>query len=191
MLKKPKIDMISILGENDAIKDGHFELPCGLHIQSYVDTSAVMQYPSLAGKIAAAMADLFDKKIDVVLAATAENSIIAQEVARVKQARAVYAVMEDGIMKLKGAMTLNPGENVLIVDNVTMTGRKVKEAAAMVEMLKANTIGIAVIVDRSSCGADYGIPLRSLLSYPLDTYEPEHCPMCKAGTKLTRTGEKI
>jgi orotate phosphoribosyltransferase len=104
MLKKRNIDIISILGENDAITDGHFELPCGLHIQSYVDTTVVMQYPSVASRIAASLADLFDKKPDVVLAPTAENSILAQEVARVKNARSVFAVIENGVMKLKGSM---------------------------------------------------------------------------------------
>jgi orotate phosphoribosyltransferase len=190
MIKKPKIDIISILGENDAIKDGHFELPCGLHIQSYVDTSVIMQYPSIASKIAKAMADLFDKKIDVVFSATVENAIIAQEVARVKNARAIFAITEDGTMKLKGGMVIRPKENVLIVDNVTMTGRKVKEAVSLVRLLNANAVGVAVIVDRSSSGAIGNLPLRSLLSYPLDTYEPAKCPMCKTKTNLTRIGEK-
>ena len=188
-MRKPKFDIISILGETEAIKDGHFELPCGLHIQSYVDTSVIMQYPSMAAKIAKALADLFDKKVDVVFSATVENSIIAQEVARVKNARAVFAITEDGTMKLKGGMTIRPKENVLIVDNVTMTGRKVGEAAKLAFVLGANPIGVAVIVDRSDTGAIGHLPVRSLLSYPLDTYEPENCPMCKAKTKLTKAGK--
>lgn len=190
MLKKPKIDIVSILGENAAVSDGHFELPCGLHIQSYVDTSVIMQYPSIAAKVARALADLFDKKIDVVFSATAENSIIAQEVARVKNARSIFAITEDGVMKLKGGMTIRPGENVLIVDNVTMTGRKVREAANLVGLLSAHAVGVAVIVDRSEGGAIGNLPLRSLLSYPLDTYKPEDCPMCKAKTKLNKAGRK-
>jgi orotate phosphoribosyltransferase len=189
MPRKPKIDIISILGENAAVSDGHFELPCGLHIQSYVDTSVIMQYPSIASKIARALADLFDKKIDVVFSATAENSIIAQEVARVKRARSIFAIMENGVMKLKGGMTIRPSENVLIVDNVTMTGRKVKEAAGLVKLLNANPVGVAVIVDRSSGGAIGNLPLRSLLSYPLDTYHSDDCPLCKAGVKLTKAGQ--
>ena len=188
-MKKPKLDIISILGETAAIKDGHFELPCGLHIQSYVDTSVIMQYPSMAAKIAKALAGLFDKKADVVFSATVENSIIAQEVARVNGARAVFAITEDGIMKLKGGMTIRPKENVLIVDNVTMTGRKVGEAARLTIALGANPIGVAVIIDRSDSGAVNNLPLRSLLSYPLDTYEPHNCPMCKAKTKLTKAGK--
>ncbi|MDR0645647.1 MAG: hypothetical protein LBG46_01255 [Elusimicrobiota bacterium] len=185
-MKKAKLDIISILGENDAIKDGHFELPCGLHIQSYVNTSLIMQYPSLAAKVAAALADLFNKKVDVVFAATVENAIIAQEVARVKKARAVFAITENNIMKLKGGMVIRQRENVLVVDNVTMTGRKVREATALAALFGANIVGIAVIVDRSESGSIGNFPLRSLLSYPLDTYEPENCPMCKAKIKLTK-----
>lgn len=190
MLRKPKIDIISVLEENEAFIDGHFELPGGLHIQNYVDTAAVMQYPNLAAKIGAALADLFEGPVDAVFSPTPENSILAQEVARVKNARAVFATEAGGTMQLKGVMKINPGENVLIVDNVTMTCRKVREAASLIKMLKANVVGAAVIVDRSTTGAVGNIALRSLLSYPLDSYEPEDCPMCKAGVNLTKKGTK-
>lgn len=190
MLRKPKIDIISVLEENEAFIDGHFELPGGLHIQNYVDTAAVMQYPNLAAKIGAALADLFEGPVDAVFSPTPENSILAQEVARVKNARAVFATDADGTMQLKGVMKINPGENVLIVDNVTMTCRKVREAASLIKMLKANVVGAAVIVDRSTTGAVGNIALRSLLSYPLDSYKPEDCPMCKAGVNLTKKGAK-
>lgn len=190
MLRKPKIDIVSILEENDAFIDGHFELPGGLHIQNYVDTAAVMQYPNLAAKIGAALADLFEGPVDAVFSPTPENSILAQEVARAKNARAIYATYHSGSMQLKGVMRINPGENILIVDNVTMACRKVREAAALIKMLKANVIGAAVIVDRSTTGAVGNIALRSLLSYPLDSYNPEDCPMCKAGVVLTKKGVK-
>lgn len=190
MLRKPKIDIISVLEENEAFIDGHFELPGGLHIQNYVDTAAVMQYPNLAAKIGAALADLFEGPVDAVFSPTPENSILAQEVARVKNARAVFATEAGGTMQLKGVMKINPGENVLIVDNVTMTCRKVREAASLIKMLKANVVGAAVIVDRSTMGAVGNMALRSLLSYPLDSYKPEDCPMCKAGVNLTKKGTK-
>lgn len=188
MLRKPKIDIISVLEEHEAFIDGHFELPCGLHVQSYIDTSAVMQYPNVAAKIGAALADLFEEKIDAVFAPTPENSNIAQEVARIKKARAIFATNEGGSMQLKGSMKINSGENILIVDNVTMTCRKVREAVSLIQMLKANPVGIAVIVDRSITGAVGKIPLRSLLCYPLDTFEPAECPMCKAGAELIKKG---
>lgn len=189
MLRKPKINIISLLGEYEALQDGHFALPCGLHIQSYVDTTVLMQYPSIAAKIGEALAELFDKKIDVVFSPTAENSIIAQEVARVKKARAIFATDDGGVMKIKGSMAIKEGEQVLIVDNVMMTGKKVQEACALVTMLKAHTAGIAVIVDRSQQGATDNIPLRALLTYPLDTYTQENCPMCAANIPLIRKGE--
>ena len=189
-MRKPKFDIISILGETAAIKDGHFELPCGLHIQSYVDTSVIMQYPSMAAKIAKALADLFDKKIDVVFSATVENSIIAQEVARVKNARAVFAITEDGVMKLKGGMTIRPKENVLIVDNVTMTGRKVGEAAKLAFVLGANPIGVAAIVDRSGGTADFGVRFESIYRAVITSYSEDDCPLCEQGIPVVKPGSR-
>lgn len=190
-MRKQKIDMMSILQENEAIIDGHFELPNGLHIQSYIDTDVLFQYPGLTTKIAQALADLFDRPIDVVLAPTAHNAIIAQEVARVKGARALSAHYVNGKMRLKGNVKIEPGQKVLIVDNVSMTGRTSRQAANLVAMLQADTIGIAVIVDRSDCGVVDNIPLRSLLNYPLQTYYAGDCPMCKEGLPLRKQGEDL
>ncbi len=190
MLKKPQIDIAAILQECEAFIDGHFELAGGRHVQSYVDTAMAMQYPSIASKIAKALMALFDKKIDAVLSPTAENSILAQEVARVAGCRSLFASDEDGVMKLRGATTINPKESVLIVDNVTMSGRKVEEAVSLVKMLKGNVVGVAVIVDRSSAAPKSGVPLRALLHYPLDTYAAEDCPLCKAGVELKRKGKQ-
>ena len=190
-MRKQKIDMMSILQENEAIIEGHFELPNSLHIQNYIDTDVLFQYPGLTTKIAQGLADLFDKKIDVVLAPTAHNAIIAQEVARIKGARALTAICVNGKMRLKGHVKIEPGQKVLIVDNVSMTGRTSRQAAALVAMHQADTIGIAVIVDRSDSGAVDNIPLRSLLNYPLQTYYAGDCPMCKEGLTLKKTGEDL
>lgn len=185
-MRKQKLDMMSILQENEAIIEGHFELPNGLHIQNYVDTDVLFQYPGLTTKIAQALADLFDKQIDVVLAPTAQNAIIAQEVARVKGARALSAYFSNGKMRLKGHVKIEPGQKVLIVDNVSMTGRTSRQAASLITMMNANAVGIAVIVDRSDSGAVDNIPLRSLLNYPLQTYYAGDCPMCKEGLPLKK-----
>ena len=185
-MRKQKLDMMSILQENEAIIEGHFELPNGLHIQNYVDTDVLFQYPGLTTKIAQALADLFDKQIDVVLAPTAQNAIIAQEVARVKGARALSAYFSNGKMRLKGHVKIEPGQKVLIVDNVSMTGRTSRQAASLITMMNASAVGIAVIVDRSDSGAVDNIPLRSLLNYPLQTYYAGDCPMCKEGLPLKK-----
>ena len=190
-MKKQKIDMMSILQENEAIIEGHFELPNGLHIQNYIDTDVLFQYPGLTTKIAQGLADLFERPIDVVLAPTAHNAIIAQEVARVRGARALSAYYANGTMRLKGHVKIEPGQKVLIVDNVSMTGRTSRQAASLITMLKAVPVGIAVIVDRSESGAVDNIPLRSLLNYPLQTYYAGDCPMCKEGLTLKKTGEDL
>ena len=173
----------------EQLKD--FELPNGLHIQNYIDTDVLFQYPGLTTKIAQGLADLFERKIDVVLAPTAHNAIIAQEVARVKGARALTAINVNGKMRLKGHVKIEPNQKVLIVDNVSMTGRTSRQAAALIKMLQADPIGIAVIVDRSDSGAVDNIPLRSLLNYPLQTYYAGDCPMCKEGLSLKTPGEDL
>lgn len=190
MLKKTDLDIMSILQENDAIIDGHFELPNGKHVQSYIDTDIVIQYPSLSTKIATALAGLFDKKIDVVFSPSSENAILAGEVARIKNARAICATQENGRMALKDSLIIRPNETVLIVDNVMMTGRKIMQAMQLLTPLHVHILGVAVIVDRSNGVTLENTPLRALLTYPLDIYEKEDCPMCKDNFPLIKKGVK-
>lgn len=100
-------------------------------------------------KIAGALSDKFTKPADVVMALTPSDSVLAQEVARAR-VRAIFASRDDnGEMVLKHNFTVKEGENVLIVDDVAVSGRKINKAIDLVGKLGGNVIGVGVIVDRS------------------------------------------
>jgi orotate phosphoribosyltransferase len=68
-----------------------------------------------------------------------------------------------------------------------MTGRKINQTLQILQRYHANIIGVAVLVDRSN-GLNLAfenVPLRALLTYPLDLYEPDSCPMCKQNMPFT------
>ena len=60
-MPKSKFDIIGVLQEHGAILDGHFQLPSGFHSQTYIQTSIVLQYPTIAQKIAKEMAEKFSQ----------------------------------------------------------------------------------------------------------------------------------
>ena len=111
---------------------------------------------------------------------------MAQEVARARGVRAIFASRDDnGEMVLKHNFTVKEGENVLIVDDVAVSGRKINKAIDLVGKLGGNVIGVGVIVDRSMGYLPLSVPLRSLLSYPMQTFTAKECPLCAAKLPIT------
>jgi orotate phosphoribosyltransferase len=182
------LDIVGILQEHGAILNGHFQLPSGFHSQSYVQTSLVMQYPHIANRIAKAMASKFPQDIDVVFAPTVQTHVVAQEVARVKKARAIYADKTGGVMTLKRSFHMRQDERVLVVDDVITTGNLTASAVALAQRFGAKVVGVVAVVDRSTEGLPLRVPVRALISYPLQVYTPEKCPLCAQKVPLARPG---
>lgn len=185
-MPRNNLDVLCLLQEHGAIMEGHFVMPSGFHSQSYIQTSLLLQHPHLAQRIAQALSDKFSQKADVILALEPSNSVLAQEVARVRGARAIFASRnEQGQMVLKHNFVLKPGERVLVVDDVTVGGRKLAQAIELAQKMGAHVFGVAVIVDRSMGYLPLTIPLRALLSYPMETFTAKECPLCAAKIPFT------
>ena len=185
-MPRNNLDVLCLLQEHGAIMEGHFVMPSGFHSQSYIQTSLLLQHPHLAQRIAQALSDKFSQKADVILALEPSNSVLAQEVARVRGARAIFASRNDqGQMVLKHNFVLKPGERVLVVDDVAVGGRKLAQAIELAQSLGAHVFGVAVIVDRSMGYLPLTIPLRALLSYPMETFAAKECPLCAAKIPFT------
>ena len=185
-MPRNNLDVLCLLQEHGAIMEGHFVMPSGFHSQSYIQTSLLLQHPHLAQRIAQALSDKFSQKADVILALEPSNSVLAQEVARVRGARAIFASRnEQGQMVLKHNFVLKPGERVLVVDDVTVGGRKLAQAIELAQGLGAHVFGVAVIVDLSMGYLPLTIPLRALLSYPMETFTAKECPLCAAKIPFT------
>lgn len=190
-MPKNNIDVLCLLQEHGAFVEGHFEMPSGFHSQTYIQTSLLMQHPHLAQRIAGALSGKFTKKADVILALTPSDSVLAQEVARVRGVRAIFAsrATDSEEMILKHNFLIKEGEKVLIVDDVAVSGRKINRAIDLVNRYKGEVIGVGVIVDRSMGYLPLTVPLRSLLSYPMQTFCAKECPLCAAKIPFTQIEE--
>ena len=189
-MQKNNIDVLCLLQEHGAILEGHFVMPSGFHSQTYIQTSLLMQHPHLAQRIAGALSDKFTKRVDVIMALTPSDSVLAQEVARVRGARAIFASRgEDGNMILKHNFMIKEGEQVLIVDDVAVSGRKINKAIELVSKLGGEVVGVGVIVDRSMGYLPLSVPLRALLSYPMQTFTAKECPLCAAKIPVNQLEE--
>jgi len=191
MSKLGKFDVVGLLQEHGAILNGHFQLPSGFHTQTYIQTSLVMQYPNLAQKVAKEMASKFAQEINVVISPSVGSMSIGQEIARVKKARSIFTERINGVMVLKRDFKIAEGERALIVDDVLNTGRLCSEAINLARGYGAKVIGVVAIVDRSTSDLSMNVPVRGLISYPLQLFTPDNCPLCKQKMPLTIPGSTV
>jgi len=127
--------------------------------------------------------------IQVVAGPTTGGIILAFEVARQLRVRGIFAE-KDGTAgrTFRRGLTINPGERVLIVDDILTTGGSIREVIAAVTKQGGIIVGIGVLVDRSETDVDLGVPLFSCYRSITQTYKPANCPLCAAKIPLVKPG---
>jgi orotate phosphoribosyltransferase len=173
-----------------AILKGHFLLTSGLHSPVYWEKFKVLQSPPHTEQLCRMIADHFrDQKIDVVAGPTTGGITLAFETAKQLGVRGIFAEkMGEKERAFKRGFNIEPGERVLIVDDILTTGGSIRQTIDAVKKLGGNIIGIGVMVDRSEQEMDFGVPLFSCLRAETITYPPEDCPLCRAKIPLVRPG---
>jgi orotate phosphoribosyltransferase len=177
----------AIFQKSGALLKGHFLLTSGLHSPVYWEKFRVLQFPGYTEQLCRMIADHFrHENVQVVAGPTTGGIILAFEVARQLGVRGIFAEKEGEERSFRRGFTIEPGERVLIVDDILTTGSSIREVIAAVKKLGGNIIGIGVLVDRSEQAADFGFPMFSCHRATTVTYRPEDCPLCAARVPLTK-----
>lgn len=173
-----------------AIQKGHFLLTSGLHSPVYWEKFKVLQYPEYTQQLCKLIAEHFrQQEIGVVAAPTTGGIILAFEVARQLRVRGIFAErISEKERAFRRGFSIEPGERVLIVDDILTTGKSIREVITAVTKLGGEIVGIGVLVDRSEQSVDFGFPLFSCLRVETVAYSPEECPLCAARIPLVRPG---
>ena len=186
--------VLNMLKTTGAVLDGHFLLTSGLHSPHYVEKFNVLQHPKLTEKLCRAMADKFEEnfpneKIETVVGPVTGGILLAHEVGKALDTRAIFTERVDGKMTFRRGFSLHEGEKVLIVEDIVTTGGSIKEVIDVVKSYNAIPVAVSMLVDRSGGKADFGdVPATALLHMNVETFEPENCPLCKKGVPLTKRG---
>jgi len=174
-----------------ALLDGHFRLTSGLHSAGYLQCALVLQHPREAEACGAALAEsLRALDVQAVLSPALGGIVIGQEVGRALGVRAIFAERQDGRLMLRRGFALQPGERVLVVEDVVTTGGSTREAIEVAREAGAEVVGAAAIIARSGGAQGLGVPFHALASISVPTYPPESCPLCQAGLPLVKPGSR-
>jgi len=180
-----------IFREAGAFREGHFVLASGKHSSRYLEKFQVLQWPVRTAMLCADIAEWARSLAPRTVAGpTTGGIILAHEVARQLELRAVYAERTLGARgrEFRRGFELGSGERVLVVDDILTTGGSVQETVDAVRSGGAQVVGAAVLVDRSGGAATIDVPLHALWTVDMPTYAPADCPQCVAGVPLTKPG---
>ena len=127
---------------------------------------------------------------DTIVGPTTGGIIIAYDVARYLGLESIYAEAGETSRVFRRGFSLEPGQKVVIVDDILTTGRSLREVIELVASYQANVVGLGVLLDRSGGGASFDHPLTALATVAADSWTPEDCPMCGRGEALTQRGSR-
>jgi orotate phosphoribosyltransferase len=184
-------EVLDIYRKTGALLTGHFLLSSGLHSEQYLQSALVLQQPEIATKLCAALAEHFKgSNIQAVIAPALGGVFVSHETARALGVRAIFAERVNGELTLRRGFTINPGERVLVVEDVITTGKSTKETIEVVKQAGGVAVAAASLVDRSGGKAELGVPYRSLVTLNVPTYAADSCPLCKAGSTAIKPGSR-
>ncbi len=172
-------EVIRLLEKTGALKTGHFVLSSGLHSDRYCQCAALFEHPSDARRVAELMADRLrtDVPCDVVLAPALGGVLWGYELARQLGVRSLFAERKPGEpFSLRRGFRIEPGQRVLLAEDVVTTGGSVMELVPLVEQLGAEVAGFAVIVDRSKGAFKPPAPLHALAQLEFETWPEDQLP---------------
>ena len=177
-----------------ALLEGHFLLSSGRHSAHYLQCARVLMDPLRAAKLASAVAALIPrelrKELTKVVSPAMGGVIIGHEMGRALGLEAMFVERPTGTFELRRGFTLEPGDKVLMVEDVVTTGLSGREAIRAIEETGAEVIAAAALVDRSAGAADMGVPFFPLIAINFPTYAPDELPPELAASEAIKPGSR-
>ncbi len=177
-----------------ALLEGHFLLSSGRHSAHYLQCARVLMNPERAARLAIAIAASLPrdlrKDIQKVVSPAMGGVIIGHEMGRALDVDAVFVERPTGTFELRRGFSVEPGEKILLVEDVVTTGLSSREAIASVEAEGGKVIAAAALIDRSAGTVDLGVPFYPLIELNFPTYAPDELPPELAGTPAIKPGSR-
>ena len=174
--------VLQIFKEAGVLLEGHFRLTSGRHSAQYLQCAKLFRNPRYSEELCGALAKKFaDAGVEIVIGPAMGAVQMAYEVSRALGCENFFAEREDGAMTLRRGFAIQPGQKVLVVEDVITTGGSVREVLELVKQAGGVPVGVGSMVDRTGGKIDFGVPFEAVISLEVASWEPDDCPLCKAG----------
>ncbi len=164
----------------EALLEGHFILSSGLRSSRYLQCARVLMDPKrgarLADALVARLPGEMRSAIDVVISPAMGGVIAGHEMGRALGVPAMFLERPTGTFELRRGFRIEPGQRVLMMEDVVTTGLSSREAIAAIGAAGGEVIAAASLVDRSMGKADLGVTFYPLIRLDVPSYEADALP---------------
>ena len=186
---------LSILKRTNALLEGHFVLSSGLHSSKYIQCAKLLSFPHIATKICQALSKKIKKnfkKIDVILAPAMGGIIIGYEIGRLLKKETIFCERVKGEFILRRGFSIKKKSKVLIIEDVITTGKSSLECVKLINKSKAELLGFACIIDRTSKkNLKIKRKIISHLKIEVPTYKKNKLPKHLKSTPINIPGSRF
>jgi orotate phosphoribosyltransferase len=187
--------------DNVLMLNGHFDFGNGYHGQVYLHPHQLLSHPSRIWRFAQDLLDVLPGSIldraEVVAGPVTGGALLAHTIAGLLHSRRAISRPD----MLFAPFTIDPdagfglsrfyqevvrGRHVLLVDDIRNTGQTFARCAGLVREAGGTVVATAEIYDRMESMMEIGVPNFSLAEYKAPNYPAGECPLCAAGTPVTR-----
>jgi orotate phosphoribosyltransferase len=190
-MASPVLDLFEQTG---ALLKGHFRLTSGLHSDRYLQCARVLQYPPHAERLGIELGAKLKEAargVRAVVSPAMGGLIIGHEVARALGCRHIFTERDaDAKMTLRRGFAIEPGELVVVVEDVITTGGSTREVVDLLAGMGAQVAAAGSVIDRSGGAADVGVPRFALETLAVQTWPPDFCPLCAQGHPVEKPGSR-
>ncbi|MDD3797742.1 MAG: orotate phosphoribosyltransferase [Novosphingobium sp.] len=187
-------EVLSEFRASEALLEGHFLLSSGRHSAHYLQCARVLMNPDRAARLAVALVQKLPRElraeIGKVVSPAMGGIIIGQEMGRALGKDAIFLERPTGTFELRRGFAIEPGEKVLMVEDVVTTGLSSREAIEAVKQAGGKVVAEAALVDRSGGSVDLGVPFYPLVQINFPTYADEEVPAALAAVPITKPGSR-
>ena len=193
-------EVVSVLRETGALRDGHFAYPSGLHSNEYLQVPLAMRFYDKAKMLSVGLSRKLRANSEIrasipqlsIVAPAVGGLPVAYGICEALQARRVYWAEREnatGPQRFRQYIQPEPGEQVILVDDILRSGRNLSELKTILESYGAEVVALAVIVYQPTPETyDFGkLPLYYLSKLDATYYtSATDCPLCKAGAAIEK-----
>jgi orotate phosphoribosyltransferase len=186
-------EVVRVLRDTGALREGHFVYPNGLHSNEYLQVPLAMRYYQHAKTLSVGLSRLLRANPEIramipelsIVAPATGGLPVAYGVCEALQAKRVYWAereSESHSLKFRQFIEPLPGEQVVLVDDILRSGTRLEELKKLLESYGAVVVALAVVVYQPNPHThDFGdLPLVHLLRLEASYYtDANSCELCK------------
>ena len=192
MTQDSQAAVLALFKEADALLQGHFKLTSGKHSEWYFEKIRLIEKPGVLGKIVGLLVEKiraeepdFDYVVSPAYGAIAIGFLAALKLDK----KFAFSQRIEDKMGFRSGWAGLDGSRAIIVEDILTTGGSVQEVVECLKTKGVTVAGIYVLVDRTAGSVPIdGKAVGSLLPLKVEAFEPEACPLCRAGVPLVKPG---